>query len=81
MIRRRLRGSAPLDQGGRIAGDIRMTPGEGEKQVLTGNLALELNSLAFIELLSSEVTNPGGRLSASSTQSPERCPRRVSTVP
>ncbi|MBK7209572.1 MAG: translocation/assembly module TamB domain-containing protein [Xanthomonadales bacterium] len=55
---------AALDHGGRIAGDIRMTPGEGEQQVLDGNLALELNSLAFIELLSSEVTNPGGRLSA-----------------
>lgn len=55
---------AALDHGGRIAGDIRMTPGEGEQQVLDGNLALELNSLAFIELLSSEVTNPVGRLSA-----------------
>lgn len=55
---------AALDHGGRIAGDIRMTPGEGEQQVLDGNLALELNSLAFIELLSGEITNSTGRLSA-----------------
>ncbi len=55
---------AALDHGGHIAGNIVMTPGDGASQAINGNITLDLNSLAFIELLTSEVTNTAGRLSA-----------------
>ena len=55
---------AALDHDGRIAGNIVMTPAEGDSQSINGNITLDLNSLAFIELLTSEVTNTAGRLSA-----------------
>jgi translocation and assembly module TamB len=46
-----------LDDGGRIDGQITLT---GTQQTLAGQLALRLNKLAFIELLSSEVANVKG---------------------
>ncbi len=55
---------AALDHDGRIIGNVTMTPAEGGSQAINGNIAIDLNSLAFIELLTSEVTNTTGRLSA-----------------
>ena len=57
--------NATLDHGGLINGTLHMTPLEGGDQALDGNLKLELNSLTFLELLSTELTNTRGRLSAS----------------
>lgn len=55
---------AALDHDGRIDGRITLTPDRGASQVIAGNLELDLNSLTFLELLSSELTNTQGRLSA-----------------
>ncbi|RCS31337.1 pathogenicity protein [Rhodanobacter denitrificans] len=46
-----------LDDGGRIDGQVTLT---GAQQALGGQLALHLNNLAFIELLSGEVANVKG---------------------
>jgi translocation and assembly module TamB len=46
-----------LDEGGRIDGQVTMS---GAQQTLGGQLDLRLNSLAFVELFSSEVANVKG---------------------
>lgn len=56
--------NATLDHDGLITGTLRMTPAEGGGQALDGNLKLKLNSLGFLELASSELSNTQGRLSA-----------------
>ena len=55
---------AALDHDGRIEGNLTLTPGEGGTQSMNGAIKLDLNSLAFLELLSSELTNTTGKLSA-----------------
>ncbi|SFN16752.1 autotransporter secretion inner membrane protein TamB [Dokdonella immobilis] len=55
---------AALDHDGRIDGQLRLTPAEGDTQAIDGKVSVDLNSLAFLELLSAEITNPKGSLSA-----------------
>ena len=55
---------AALDHDGRIDGRLRLVPAEGDTEAIDGKLAVDLNSLAFLELLSAEITNPKGSLSA-----------------
>ena len=55
---------AALDHDGHIDGRLNLAAGEGGSQALSGNLGIELNSLAFLELLSSELGNTQGRLGA-----------------
>jgi translocation and assembly module TamB len=49
-----------LDEGGHVDGQFTLT---GAQQALDGQLELQLNNLAFIELLSTDVANASGRLS------------------
>ncbi len=58
---------ATLDHDGRIEGKVTMTPGEDDSQAINGAIQIDLNSLAFIELLTSEITNTTGKLSANYT--------------
>ncbi len=55
---------AALDHDGRLEGNLTLTPTEGATQSLNGKIKLDLNSLAFLELLSTELTNTTGKLSA-----------------
>ena len=55
---------AALDHDGHIDGRLRLVPAEGNTEAIDGKLAVDLNSLAFLELLSAEITNPKGSLSA-----------------
>lgn len=55
---------ADLDHDGLVDGNVRLSGAEGDTQAIEGNLKVDLNSLAFVELISSEVTNTKGRLSA-----------------
>lgn len=54
---------AGLDDDGRIDAQINLTATDGA-QALDGNIAIRVNSLAFIELLSTEVADVKGRLQA-----------------
>ncbi|WEN14748.1 translocation/assembly module TamB domain-containing protein [Rhodanobacter sp. AS-Z3] len=58
----RIEAHAGLDDGGRLDGQLTIT---GAQQTLGGQLDLQLNNLAFIELFSSEVANVKGRASGS----------------
>ncbi|HET9033588.1 MAG TPA: translocation/assembly module TamB domain-containing protein [Dokdonella sp.] len=55
---------AELDHDGRLEGNIALAPGQDGIQTINGEIKADLNSLAFLELLSSEVSNPRGKLSA-----------------
>ncbi len=58
---------AKLDHDGRIDGKLDLGAMDGASQVISGNFEAALNSLAFLDLLSSEVVNSQGRLSANYT--------------
>lgn len=55
---------AGLDNDGRIDGQLTMNPVEGGSPVLDGHLKIDINSLAFLELVTSEVTNTEGSIHA-----------------
>lgn len=62
-----LRVHAELDHDGRLDGSIHLVPGSDGSQTLDGNVNVSLNSLAFLDLLSPEITRSQGRASASYT--------------
>ena len=53
-----------FDHEGRIQGALNVTPSPAGEQVLDGNLDLALNDLAFLDLLSPEITRSQGRANA-----------------
>ncbi|MGA9421802.1 MAG: translocation/assembly module TamB domain-containing protein [Rhodanobacteraceae bacterium] len=55
---------AALDHDGRLAGDVTLTGAPGSAQNLSGRIDLTLNSLAFVELLTTEVANTKGHVEA-----------------
>ncbi len=55
---------AALDENGRLDGNLVVSGAAGADQALSGNIDLVLESLAFIELLTSEVANTKGRAEA-----------------
>ena len=59
--------SAALDNDGRVDGRLTMNPVEGGSTALDGSLKIDLNSLAFLELVTSEVSNTQGSLHADYT--------------
>lgn len=56
-----------LDHEGRIQGALNISPGPTGEQVLDGNVDLALNDLAFLDLLSPEITRSQGRANAQYT--------------
>lgn len=58
---------AALDHDGKLDGDVTLSGAPGAAQALSGHIALVLNSLAFVELLTPEVANATGRLAANYT--------------
>jgi translocation and assembly module TamB len=58
---------AALDHDGRIDGRLNMNPVEAGSAVLDGHLKIDLNSLAFLELITNEVSNTQGSLHADYT--------------
>jgi len=56
---------ATFDHDGRLDGRVALSGAAGAPQALDGEIELVLKRLAFIELLTSEVANPQGRLVAS----------------
>lgn len=55
---------ATLDHDGRLDGRVALSGAPGAPQALDGEIDLVLNSLAFVELLTTEVANTRGRLVA-----------------
>jgi translocation and assembly module TamB len=55
---------ASLDHDGRIDGDVALNGPVGSPLALSGKLDATLNSLAFVELLTTEVANTKGRVEA-----------------
>jgi translocation and assembly module TamB len=55
---------ASLDHDGRLDGQVTLSGAPGTAQTLSGRVGLVLNSLAFVELLTPEVANTKGRLTA-----------------
>ncbi|MBN8727314.1 MAG: translocation/assembly module TamB domain-containing protein [Xanthomonadales bacterium] len=55
---------AALDHDGTLDGELTLAGPAGTAQTLSGHLALDLKSLAFIEIVTAEVANTKGRLSA-----------------
>ena len=58
---------AALDHDGRLDGAVTLSGAPGSTQALSGHVDLDLNSLAFVELLTPEVANTRGRLAANYT--------------
>lgn len=58
---------AALDHDGRLDGEVTLSGAPGSAQGLSGRVDLALNSLAFVELLTSEVANVKGRVAANYT--------------
>ncbi len=58
---------AALDNDGRLEGRVTMTKAADGTQGLDGTINLAINSLAFLELITSEVANTRGRLAANYT--------------
>lgn len=58
---------AALDHDGHLDGEVALGGAIGTTQTLSGRIALNLNSLAFVELLTPEVANTRGRLEANYT--------------
>lgn len=55
---------AALDHDGKLDGEVTLSGAPGSAQGLSGRVDLALNSLAFVELLTTEVANVKGRLAA-----------------
>jgi translocation and assembly module TamB len=55
---------AALNNDGKLDGRVTLSGAAGSPQQLDGQIQLELNSLAFLELITSEVSNAKGRLNA-----------------
>lgn len=58
---------AALDHDGKLDGEVTLSGAPGSAQGLSGRVDLALNSLAFVELLTSEVANVKGRVAANYT--------------
>ncbi|MGB0133979.1 translocation/assembly module TamB domain-containing protein [Dokdonella sp.] len=58
---------ASLDNDGRIDGNLTMNPVEAGSPVLNGTLKIDLNSLAFLELITGELSNTQGSVHANYT--------------
>lgn len=58
---------AALDHDGKLDGRVTLSGSAGSPQALDGQIQLDLNSLAFLELITSEVSNTKGKLSANYT--------------
>ncbi len=58
---------AALDHDGKLDGEVVLGGAPGSAQTLSGRVDLALNSLAFVEMLTSEVANVKGRLVAGYT--------------
>jgi len=56
--------SAALDQDGRLDGRLTLSGAPGATQVLDGQIDLAINNLGFLELVTSEVANTKGRITA-----------------
>src|SRR5690606_1572415 len=55
---------AALDHGGTLDGELTLAGPAGATQALSGHVALDLRSLAFIEIVTAEVANVQGHLGA-----------------
>ncbi len=55
---------ADLGQGSRLQGDVTLTGAPGTAQALSGRIDAELADLGFVELLTTELVNASGQLSA-----------------
>lgn len=55
---------AALDHDGKLDGEVTLSGAPGSAQGLSGRVDLALNSLAFVELLTAEVANVKGRVTA-----------------
>jgi translocation and assembly module TamB len=58
---------AAFDHDGRLEGHVTLSGPAGSPQHLDGQIELTLNSLAFLELVTSEVSNTKGRIAANYT--------------
>lgn len=58
---------ATLDHDGKLDGEVTLGGAPGSAQTLSGRVDLALNSLAFVEMLTSDVANVKGRLAANYT--------------
>jgi autotransporter translocation and assembly factor TamB len=55
---------AGLGEGGRLDGNVTLAGPPGGAQALSGTIDAELANLGFVELLTTELVNASGRLSA-----------------
>jgi translocation and assembly module TamB len=56
--------AAALDHGGTLDGELTLAGPAGTTQALSGHVALDLGSLAFVEIVTAEVANVQGHLGA-----------------